>query len=116
MIHRAIPRLPSLDLDRTARFYSEKLGFKIISRNPDLLIVAMDDASLHFWRCSDPLIPKASSVYLRVSDIESIYEVDDRLGVVHPNAPLEDQPWGMKEFASLDPDGNLFKFGQSSFR
>ena len=33
-------------------------------------------------------------------------------GVVHPNGPLTDQPWGYREFAALDSDGNLIKFGE----
>ena len=35
-----------------------------------------------------------------------------RAGVVHPNGPLTDQPWGLREFAVLDGDGNMIKFGQ----
>ena len=30
-------------------------------------------------------------------------------GVIHPNGPLAQQPWGL-EFAVLDVDGNLYKF------
>jgi catechol 2,3-dioxygenase-like lactoylglutathione lyase family enzyme len=30
--------------------------------------------------------------------------------MVHPNATLEDKPWGTREFAVLDPDGNLITF------
>ena len=25
---------------------------------------------------------------------------------------LEDKPWGLREFAILDPDGNLLRIGQ----
>lgn len=31
-------------------------------------------------------------------------------GVVHPNAPLAQKPWGSREFGVLDPDGNLITF------
>ena len=27
--------------------------------------------------------------------------------MVHPNAPLSEKPWGIREFAVLDPDNNL---------
>jgi hypothetical protein len=33
-------------------------------------------------------------------------------GIVHPNGALQQQPWGFKEFAVLDGDGNLIKFGE----
>lgn len=31
---------------------------------------------------------------------------------IHPNGGLETKPWGMKEFAVLDPDHNLITYGQ----
>jgi len=34
-------------------------------------------------------------------------------GVVHPNGPLRDQPWRIREFAILDQDGNMIKFGEN---
>ena len=36
-----------------------------------------------------------------------LHEHCRRLGVVHPDAPLHDEPWGTREFAGLDPDGDL---------
>ena len=35
-------------------------------------------------------------------------------GIVHPNGALADKPWGTREFAILDPDGNLLTFSQST--
>jgi hypothetical protein len=29
---------------------------------------------------------------------------------------LEDKPWGLREFAILDPDGNLLRIGQAISR
>ncbi|RAV98703.1 VOC family protein [Pseudochryseolinea flava] len=72
------------------------------------------DLELHFWLCHGSAIPQSSSIYIRVADIETHYEDHERFGIVHPKATLEDRPWGMKEFASVDPDGNLLKYGQSS--
>jgi hypothetical protein len=31
-------------------------------------------------------------------------------GVLHPNGQLADKPWGTREFAVLDADGNLIAF------
>jgi hypothetical protein len=44
---------------------------------------------------------------VEVTGVEQLHEHCRLLGVVHPNAPLHDQPWGTREFAVLDPDHNL---------
>ena len=55
--------------------------------------------------------------YIRVSDVESIYRAFalaelPRKGIPRQDA-LEDKPWGMREFAIVDPDGNLIRIGQT---
>ena len=52
----------------------------------------------------------------RVSDAESIYRSFasaklSRKGIPRLDA-LGDEPWGMREFAVVDPDGNLLRIGQ----
>ena len=49
---------------------------------------------------------------LDVEGIDALYAEMQAAGVVHPNGLLQQQPWGMKEFAVLDGDGNLIKFGE----
>ncbi len=34
------------------------------------------------------------------------------IGVVQPDGPLRQQPWGFKESAVLGGDGKLIKFGE----
>ena len=111
-IDRAVPVLPSLDLEATLRFYAGKLGFEPVSRYPDYAICARDGVQLHFWLTDDPELPKQTSCRLDVTGIEPLYEEMTAAGVVHPNGPLREQPWGVKEFAVLDGDGNLVKFGE----
>ena len=54
--------------------------------------------------------------YLRVADVQSIYEAVSVLGLPSTGIPrvvaLEDKPWGLREFAVVDPDGNLLRIGQ----
>jgi len=116
MISKIIPQLPSLDLARTEDFYTRKLGFTLKRRYDGFLILMKDDLELHFWHCHEPLIPQNSSVYCHVDNIDELYGECERQGIVHPNAHLEDKPWGIKEFYAVDPDGNLIKFGQVAFR
>ena len=45
-------------------------------------------------------------VRLAVKGIEALYaEYQKRGGKVHPNGPLEEKPWGTKEFGAIDPNG-----------
>ena len=68
---------------------------------------------LHVW-VADGSAPGAerslagsASCRIEVTGVAKLHEHCRRLGVVHPNAPLHDEPWGTREFAVLDPDGNL---------
>ena len=111
-LQRAVPVLASLDIEATQRFYADKLGFTTLGRYPDYAIVARDDVQIHFWLTGDADIPKATSCRIDVAGVDQLYEEMSAAGVVHPNGPLTDQPWGLREFAVLDADGNMIKFGQ----
>ena len=109
----AAPVLASLDLARTIAFYEERLGFRRDFVYDDYASVSRDGVSIHFWLCDDPHIPKQTSCYIYVRDIEPLYAEYQAAKVIHPNAPLEKKSWGMYEFSALDVDGNLLRFGES---
>ena len=111
-LQRAVPVLASLDIEATQRFYAEKLGFAAVARYPDYGIVERDGVQIHFWLTDDADIPKATGCRVDVDGVDQLYEEMQAAGVIHPNGPLTDQPWGLREFAVLDEDGNLIKFGQ----
>jgi uncharacterized glyoxalase superfamily protein PhnB len=81
----ATPVLPSLDIARTVAF----------------------------WHTEDAELPKASGCRIQVKGIDALYSHCHAAGIVHPNAPLVMKPWGTREFAILDPDGNCLTFHQS---
>ena len=111
-LERAIPVLASLDIEATQRFYVDKLGFAVVGRYPDYGSVERDGVQIHFWLTDDSDIPKATSCRVDVAGVDQLYEEMKASGVVHPNGPLTDQPWGLREFAVLDGDGNMIKFGE----
>lgn len=113
-LQRGIPVLASLDIFKTVDFYREKLGFdKQGYKDENYAVIARDDVEIHFWKCNDKIFPMHTSCYIHVQEIETLYAEMQAAGVVHPNGPLKDQPWGMREFAILDEDGNMIKFGVS---
>lgn len=114
----AIPILPCRSVGATAAFY-KRLGFEggAHAFNPDYAILRRGAVELHFFK-SEGLQPAESSAgcYIRVLDVESIYRSFASSQLPHDGIPridrLEDKPWGLREFAVVDPDGNLLRIGQ----
>ena len=117
----AAPILPSRDFERSAEFY-ERLGFTVASiyQPPDAyLILRKRDLALHFFPHFD-LDPTSSyaGCYIRVADVDAWYECARNAGLGPAGIPrlvaLSDRPWGMREFAIIDPDGSLLRIGTPS--
>ncbi len=113
MLKHAAPVLASLNMANTIEFYQHKLGFSVGYHDANYGVVHRDQVVIHFWKCDDKIHPENTSCYLYVSEVDDLFEEMKAAGVVHPNGTLEDKPWGMREFAILDEDGNMIKFGQN---
>jgi uncharacterized glyoxalase superfamily protein PhnB len=110
---RAVPVLASLNITKTVAFYKDRLGFdKQGYTDENYAIVGRDAIELHFWKCDDKIHPENTSCYIHVEHIDALYKELQKTDVIHPNGSLEDKPWGMREFAVLDADGNMIKFGK----
>jgi catechol 2,3-dioxygenase-like lactoylglutathione lyase family enzyme len=111
------PILPSSDLASTTEFY-ERLGFAQASFFPgEYLIVNREDVWLHFFPAAD-LDPWTSiaGCYLYVPDADALYGEYAELGlpgegIPRLHGPPHDSDYGMREFAVVDPDGNLLRIG-----
>jgi catechol 2,3-dioxygenase-like lactoylglutathione lyase family enzyme len=116
----AVPILPSRDLGETLAFY-ERLGFE--RRGADYsvwnyLIIGRGGAELHFYGQPDvdPLTT-SSGCYLRVDDADALHAEWDAVGVpTDPSngsrlMPPVTTDYGMREFALVDPSGNLVRVG-----
>lgn len=113
----AIPILPSRSLQGTLDFYRQ-LGFEgHIHPFGDYAILRRDTLEVHFFTHRH-LRPAESHAgcYLRVADVEGMYRAFVQVQLPRQGIPrldaLEDKPWGMREFAVVDPDGNLLRIGQ----
>jgi catechol 2,3-dioxygenase-like lactoylglutathione lyase family enzyme len=115
----SIPILPSRSVSDTLAFY-RRLGFdgKICGEGDSYAILTRGTVELHFFTHSE-LLPAESSAgcYIRVLDVESIYRAFALAQLPRKGIPrmdtLADKPWGMREFAIVDPDGNLLRIGQT---
>jgi len=116
----SIPILPSRDLHETRRFY-EALGFTAAGWWPDTFggyaILRRGDVSMHFF-AHDDVSPATNyaQCYWRVEDVDALYAEYQRGKLPASGIPrldeLEDRDWGMREFAIIDPNGNLVRIGQ----
>lgn len=109
-ITQIISQLPSLNFEKSKQFYQEILGCKLVNEYDDFLIFLWDENEIHLWQCNEKIVPENSSCYIRVHDIEAVFERYKK--VLGDKIALKNQPWGMREFYIIDDSGNLFKFGQ----
>ena len=109
LLRATVPVLVSLDIGETARFYSQRLGFAVLARHADYLIVARDGCELHFWLCAERHIAENTSCYVR-GDTRALHAEFAARGPAL--APPQERPWGMRELYVIDPHGNLLKFGE----
>ncbi len=114
----AIPTLPCRSVKAATEFY-RRLGFEGGAHefNSEYAIFRRGAIELHFFT-HKTLVPTESSAgcYIRVLDVESIYKACSVAGLPNAGIPriggLESKPWGLREFAIVDPDGNLLRIGQ----
>ena len=114
----AIPILPSRSIQATVAFY-QALGFEGGAHGFDsgYAILRRGTLELHFF-AHPALVPSESwaGCYLRVQDVDGVYRAFSACSLPRSGIPrrdaLEDKPWGLREFAVVDPDGNLLRIGQ----
>ncbi|HEY1045706.1 MAG TPA: VOC family protein [Bacteroidia bacterium] len=114
MLNTVCPKLPMRDKAQTLAYYTQQLGFSMVSDFEAYLILQKDNIEIHFFEFKD-LNPSENygQVYIRCNDIDGFYQsLLNNEVAIHPNSPLSLKPWGQKEFALLDPDNNLLTFGE----
>ncbi len=114
----AIPTLPSRSLPATLSFYA-RLGFtgRLLGVGDVYAILTRGDIEIHFF-AHPTLRPEESygGCYLRVADADALFEAFRSAALPASGIPrmdaIADKPWGMREFAVVDEDGNLLRIGQ----
>jgi catechol 2,3-dioxygenase-like lactoylglutathione lyase family enzyme len=109
---KAVPRFPVLDMAAALEFYEKRMGFTRLFDYGDYAGVARSGFELHFFLMADPRLPKWTACRANVVGVDALYAEYLAAGVVHPNGPLMNQPWGFREFTALDLYGNAIVFGE----
>ena len=114
------PILPTHDLERTRDFYTS-LGFSAGYQWGHYDILRRGILCVHL-EVHDDLDPASNSVscYWRVTDADALYGEFAKAGLPAEGIPRltapGDMPWGMREFALVDPAGNLVRVGHELAR
>ncbi|GMN09556.1 hypothetical protein MTsPCn9_15990 [Croceitalea sp. MTPC9] len=105
------------DLEKSAKFYSEVLGFDVYKiGDPGWRFAERDGCMLMLGECKDAIPPSELGdhsyfAYIEVDNIDAIYNEFSSKGAQIRHAP-EDKPWGMREFPLKTIDGHRITFGQ----
>jgi catechol 2,3-dioxygenase-like lactoylglutathione lyase family enzyme len=105
------------DVRRSAEFYVEMLGFRIVREPPGWIFVAKDNCMIMLGECPDDLPPADLGchnyfAYLRVDDADSYYKQLKSKGAELLSV-IADKPWQMREFAVKTFDGHRITIGHS---
>lgn len=115
MTDRAVPTLPSRDLDATTAFY-EALGFVEQYRDDGWLIMNRGALTLEFF--PHPRLRPATSDHqanLRVDDLDALHAAFAESGIplatigIPRLTPVEQQDWGARAAFLVDLDGTLLR-------
>ena len=118
----AEPQLFVADIERSCKFFREKLGFSVVfsyGKPPYYAQVGRDAAHLNL-RCVEQTVIESAirnreellSVSMTVAtadEIKLLFLEFQSAGVTF-HQTLKKQPWGAKNFVVKDPDGNLLLF------
>jgi uncharacterized glyoxalase superfamily protein PhnB len=104
-----VPELPVEDVERAQQYYRDVLGFEIgwLEPGKEMGAVSRGKAVIFFRRAEPPFAPAVHWVF--AEDLDASYEELNSSGAKIVE-PLEQKPWGMRQFRVEDPDGNRFYF------
>jgi catechol 2,3-dioxygenase-like lactoylglutathione lyase family enzyme len=111
-------------------FYRDRLGFEVLHHDGGFAVLCRDEAVLHLWEAGDEswsgrstmerpvrsgaesFIAGTASCRIVAEGIDELYAELRAQDVLHPvsKGGVDDTDFGTREFATLDPDGNLVTF------
>lgn len=112
-LDRITANLPAIDLAATERFYA-KLGFETGFRDSSWMILSRGMLEIEFFPYPD-LDPYQSSfsACVRVARLDDLYRDWQRAGLpaqgIPRLTPPKLEPFGLRMFALIDPNGSLLR-------
>ena len=108
---RIIPIFYVTDVDAAVRYYTTVLGFAQSFRYGTYAGLTLGPCELHVTDPGEPRqIPGTGSGYLICDEVDAYFGRIKAAGARLKNEPA-DRPYGMRDFAVFDVDGNQLSFG-----
>ena len=108
------------DVDQSVAFYSERLGFTTLRKEPDFAVVALGEAHVLLaaeahtsreWLAAGPR-GIGSNVRIMVDDVDAVYQ-RAKAGGVPIVQEIADRSYGLRDFILADPDGFMLRFASA---
>lgn len=104
------------NLEKSVDFYKNKLGFHALWDDEGWHFLVRDQAKIMLGECPDD-VPAFETgchsyfAYFEVDNIDILYQEYQtrQLAIV---SPIENKPWGMREFGLQTIDGHRITFGE----
>jgi uncharacterized glyoxalase superfamily protein PhnB len=100
------------DMPAALGYYRDTLGFTVTfswEEPPRYVCLCLGDAAIHLNAYAPPAAP--SHVCIFCKGIDALYAQLAARGATIV-VPIDDRPYGMRDFAVTDPDGHRLVFGQ----
>jgi catechol 2,3-dioxygenase-like lactoylglutathione lyase family enzyme len=105
-IQRTVPNIKSACPQQSREFYVDVLGFEVAMEKDEIITFASPQHPMVQLSVvqHDASIEPQPSVSIEVDDVDAVYAkaIDQGLTIVYP---LTDEPWGVRRFFVLDPNG-----------
>ena len=107
VIDQPEPELPVADVERAQQYYRDVLGFDIVWIVPGKEIgsVSRGKVAIYFRKRASPFEPAIH--WVSAPDVDRTYQELQASGF-NILEPIEDKPWGLRQFTIADLDGNRF--------
>ena len=105
------------DISTAIEFYVSKLGFRqgfTWGEPPTFAGLNLGSVQLFLAKGTPTPSAETSAVYFLVGDADQLYEFHRAKGVEIAQ-PIEDRPYGIRDYTVRDPDGYYLVFGQHLF-
>lgn len=110
MFEKIMPELPLDDVSAGVSYYRDVLGFSVNYQQSDIGVMDRDLARI-LLIARTPQHQGIGSCYLYVTDADALHAELAGKGANVQGEPIS-RPWGLREFAVIDPEGNRLTFGQ----
>jgi uncharacterized glyoxalase superfamily protein PhnB len=111
MLRKIMPELPLTDVAAGVAHYRDVLGFEVNYQQHDLGVMDRDGMRL-LLIARTPQHSGIGSCSFYVHDADALHAELVAKGANVQGAPVS-QPWGLREFQVLDPEGNRLSFAQT---